>query len=201
MHDNIMQTPSNEAAAVGGGSKGLNPKALELIATVFTHAVIDTTSVDFANVAEKCGYRNAETAKKRYQQIKKQLMENAISSDCGSVGGKALREGDANANTASGEGKKRGRKAKEPKEKKEKEKQNKKEGKEKGGDEGEVKRGRKKKVKVESEELEAEEAVKVKSEGEEITGVGGEMEDGEIKEEAQDMDIEEDKENTIKSED
>ncbi|KAJ6261752.1 hypothetical protein Dda_2551 [Drechslerella dactyloides] len=190
MSDTEQASTDATAAATASStpqSQSLNQKSMEILATVLQCASVDISKqVDFNTVAAKLGYKNAETAKKRYQQVRKQLLDSAGAAqpavkkesqkndkqgdgDESKDGDKGvgLRGGDASGNP-----KKRGRKPKNASA---------------GAEDGKEKKGKRvsKKVKVEKED---DEGLKVKSEGQD--GEEGKLADG----------GEEDKENAVKCE-
>ncbi|KAF3925366.1 hypothetical protein ABW20_dc0110171 [Dactylellina cionopaga] len=90
----MVDTDAPEQVAANTGSQGLNQKSLEILATVLQYATVDISNVPFETVAKTLGYRNAETAKKRYQQVKKQITDASN----GEVKAKPPRGGGAGGN-------------------------------------------------------------------------------------------------------
>ncbi|KAF3916043.1 hypothetical protein ABW21_db0202712 [Orbilia brochopaga] len=65
------------AASTAQAVQPLNQKSMEILATVLQFASADISKeVDWKAVTEKLHYANVETAKKRYQQVRKQLMDS-----------------------------------------------------------------------------------------------------------------------------
>ncbi|KAK6338701.1 hypothetical protein TWF696_009513 [Orbilia brochopaga] len=168
----------------------LNQKSMEIFATVLQCTSEDISKqVDFTAVASKLGYKNAEVAKKRFQQVRKQLADSTgtivvrkrgpKSQKVKTEGGNKENEnendgegGGLRGGDASGNAKRRGRKPKNA-------------GADDGKENGAKGKRAAKRVKMEQEE----EDVKVED-GEDVKVEDGDLEDGE----------EEVKENLVKCE-
>ncbi|KAK6340183.1 hypothetical protein TWF730_001951 [Orbilia blumenaviensis] len=130
--------PTPQPQAQPSQPTAMTPKNMEILATVLQYATIDITNVPFDIIAQKLGYKNAETAKKRYQQVKQKVSDAAV------VGGGDAGGGDQVGLIGDAGVAKKGKRGRKPKEGGEKKGGEKNEGDKKG-------RGRKKKVKVEEE--------------------------------------------------
>ncbi|KAK6539280.1 hypothetical protein TWF694_009515 [Orbilia ellipsospora] len=109
MYTETESTQEPTQTSTAGTSLNLSQKTLEILATVGQH--VDTSTIPWDAVAKSLGYKNAETAKKRYQQVKKQILDasgtNISAKSDKKVDG--LRETDGSSNNNKETPKKRGR--------------------------------------------------------------------------------------------